>query len=74
MIKVYRKDKPEKDIYLKLEAGGDSVTLYACDENGSRVTAGAILSISKDGIMRCMSLSNQIGIKTSEDGRIAINE
>jgi hypothetical protein len=60
--------------YFKAEAVYDEVSLAACRADGTRLTAGHIVSITKDGELRIEKhLTDKAGLKLSDKaGRISV--
>ena len=64
----------EPEVFFKLEECYDTVKLVVCDSKGNMLPDSNILSIQKDGSLRTFdSVSEQLGLKLDDEGRIKIN-
>ena len=64
----------DHEVFFRLEECYDTVKLVACDSEGNMLPDGNILSIQKDGSLRTFdSVSDNLGLKLDDDGRIIIN-
>lgn len=74
-LRIYgEKEKPEKEVFLRLVEKYGRVSLLAVDENGERVLGGDLLTISEGGFSRTCSVSKEIGLPLDEDGQVIIDE
>ena len=64
----------DPEVSFRLEQRYDTVKLVACDSKGNGLPNSNILAIQKDGSLRTFdSVSEYLGLKLDDDGRIKIN-
>ena len=73
MFKVFDSARvPE--VFFKLEECFETIQLVACDDKGTKIKNGCILSIQKDGYLRTFEgINKSLGLKLDSVGRIRID-
>ncbi|GAH80923.1 unnamed protein product, partial [marine sediment metagenome] len=68
--------EPEKEVHLKLKYGSEgSVTVCACDEEGTPLFCGGLVIFYPDGTMRRLrGVDKGIGFQLADENRIRTEE
>lgn len=74
-FRVYDEKAKEREVFFKLEQGGNTIDLVACDCNGVNYWGGLILSISPDGVIYLwVDVPKETGLQTDSAGYVLVEK